>query len=160
MLAPRALDPNGYKIRVAVHYDDMFAAEFKSDAVNRVAAVMAIVDEMYSEKDTLKTEIEVITVAIVHEKGENWGKIKSWDYDGICTDPERCPATKIAVNSEIDVNLHVFITGSNSIEGLGLAPVGTVCDSGMTRRLSISKYASGSQKGGDAYTAETVAHEM
>merc|ERR1719184_478083 len=38
--------------------------------------------------------------------------------------------------------------------------MGTVCSSTKTDRISINKYAAGTQKGGDAYTAETVAHEM
>lgn len=36
----------------------------------------------------------------------------------------------------------------------------SVCNSSRDRRNSINKYAPGSQKGGDAYTAETIAHEM
>ena len=160
-LAPRELDPNGYKLKVAVHYDDMFAEEFKrSGAVDRVAAIMAIVDEMYSETDTLKTELEVTTVAIEHAKGENWGIVRKWCTEVIC---ESCPAAQIASNSELDVDLHVFITGSDSYDGLGLANFGVVCSRKKQRKLSISKYSckkGASLKGCDAYTADTIAHEM
>ena len=41
---------------------------------------MAIVDEMYSEKDTLQTEIEVNVVAIVHAEGQNWGLTDWTEY--------------------------------------------------------------------------------
>merc|ERR1711962_494403 len=163
MLAPRALDPNGYKIRVAVHYDDMFATEFKSDAVNRVTAIMAIVDEMYSEKDSLKTEIEVNTVAIEHAKGENWGLTTSWCANTIC---DTCTIPNLARKSKLEVDLHIFMTGSDSIQGLGLAHQGSVCDPDMGRKFAIVKYAiagvdfAEGGKDSDAYNAETVAHEM
>ena len=57
----------------------MFHDEFQDRAVTRIEAIMAIVDQMYSEKDTLKTELEVNTVAIVHEKGKNWGDGRWFD---------------------------------------------------------------------------------
>jgi len=136
VLAPRELDPNGYKLKVAVHYDDMFAEQFKSGAVDRVAAIMAVVDEMFSERDTLQTELEVITVAIEHAKGENWGILDTF-YESIC---ESCSAGKIALNSQLDVNLHVFITGSKSKERLdGLANLGSVCSKKKYDKLSINK---------------------
>ena len=59
-----------------VYYDDLFNDQF-SNPKTRAAAVMTIVDEMYSEKDTLKTEIEVNTVAIEHVPGQDWGHT-SW----------------------------------------------------------------------------------
>ena len=39
---------------VAVYYDSCFAKKFGGKAKTRIRALMAIVDEMYSEKDTLK----------------------------------------------------------------------------------------------------------
>ena len=155
-LDPRELNPNGYNLKVAVYYDDMFADQFLSSAVTRVEAVMAIVDEMYSEKDTLKTEIDVDTIAVEHAKGENWGT-KSWSREVLCS---TCPTGKISESSPHDANLYVFLTGSKSKGGLGLAWLGTLCNSSRKKRNSINKYAAGSQKGGDAYTAETIAHEM
>ena len=56
----------------------MFKDEFQDRAVTRVEAIMAIVDEMYSEKDTLKTELEVNLVATVYAKGKHWGTA-TWD---------------------------------------------------------------------------------
>ena len=55
----------------------MFNEEFQNP-VTRVTAIMAIVDEMYSEKDTLQTELEVNEVAIVHAAGQNWGLTDDW----------------------------------------------------------------------------------
>ena len=153
---PRELDTNSYTLKVAVYYDDMFDEEFGGAAVTRVAAIMAIVDEMYSEKDTLKTEIKVETVAIEHAAKENWGT-KSWESEVLCT---TCPAATIATASPHEANLYVFLTGKRSKDGLGLAWKSAVCDRARTRRVSINKYATGSTKGGDAYTAETVAHEI
>ena len=46
------------------------------------------------------------------------------------------------------------MTGTKSEEGLGLAWLGVVCNSDRVKRVSLNKYASGSVKGGDAYTAE------
>ena len=42
-------------------------------------AVMAFVKELYSERDTLTTELKVNTVAIEHAAGENWGTTR-WRY--------------------------------------------------------------------------------
>ena len=39
---------------VAVYYDGCFAKKFGSKAKTRIRALMAIVDEMYSERDTLQ----------------------------------------------------------------------------------------------------------
>ena len=61
---------------------------------------------------------------------------------------------QIAVNSPHEANLYVFISGSKSIDGLGLANLDAVCNSGRSLRVNVNKYATGSQKGGDAYTAE------
>jgi len=155
--APRALDPNGYKLKVMVYYDDLFAEEFGSKAVTRVEAVMAVVDEMYDEDDTFKTKLDVETVAIKHATGQNWGTSTNWGSDVLC---RGCPTDTIASSSETEANLYVFLTGNGSKSGLGLAYLGSVCDTTRRRRTSINKYAAGSQKGGDAYTAETVAHEM
>ena len=46
------------------------------------------------------------------------------------------------------------MTGSKSIRGLGKARLDSVCDTSRVDRVNVNKYAEGSQKGGDAYTAE------
>ena len=118
---------------------------------------MAIVDEMFSESDTLKTELEVTTVGIEHAAGSNWGVVANWG-DGLAPFSSNPVAGgdlgQIATDSSHEANLYVFMTGSVSQDGLGLAFLGTVCDFQREMRLSINQYESGSDKGGDAYTAE------
>ena len=41
-------------MEVAVYYDSCFAKKFGKMATTRIRALMAIVDEMYSERDTLQ----------------------------------------------------------------------------------------------------------
>ena len=140
------------RLKVAVYYDDLFDKQFGSAAKTRIHAVMAIVDEMYSEKDTLKTEIKVNVVGVKHAVGQVWGG-KDWRTEVL---GENLPSGRLAKGSEFDANLYVFLTGKGPGPFLGLAGMGTVCNSGRGRRTSVCKYASGSQKGGDAYTAEIL----
>ena len=116
---------------------------------------MAIVDEMYSEKDTLQTEIEVNTIGIEHAAGEKWfygsSTNKLWNNKVLGEDLR---TGIIAKRSPYDANLYVFLTGTEAGSGLGLGSVGSVCDPGRGRRASINRYAAGDYKGGDAYTAE------
>ena len=122
---------------------------------------MSFVDEMYSEKDTLKTEFDVSIVAIEHAQGKNWG-LENWYYNfapWTRTEHGREPKkpeydlSKIATDSPHDANIYVFLTGSDSEDGLGLAELDSVCDTSRDRRLNINKYSTGDFKGGDAYTA-------
>ena len=62
-----------------VYYDDAFKKDFGANAVTRVEAIMAVVDEMYSEKDTLETEIEINVVGIENAEGFNWSDDADWD---------------------------------------------------------------------------------
>ena len=50
------MDPVGYKIRVWVYYDDLWKNRFNEEADTRVDAVMALVDEMFSE-ETLQVTV-------------------------------------------------------------------------------------------------------
>ena len=45
----RQLNPNGYILKVAVIYDQVWKAEFGAEADAKVDAIMALVDEQYSE---------------------------------------------------------------------------------------------------------------
>ena len=45
----RELNANGYILKVAVYYDDVWKEEFKENAETRIDAIMALVDEQYSE---------------------------------------------------------------------------------------------------------------
>ena len=138
------------RLQVAVYYDDLFHEQFGSAAKTRIHAVMAIVDEMYSERDTLQTEVKVHTIGVKHAVGENWSG-PYWRNEVL---GENLPTGRIAKSSPYNANLYVFVTGESPDNNLGLASTGTVCDTGRGRRTSINKYAVGSEKGGDAYTAE------
>ena len=61
------------RLDVFVYYDDLFNEQFPNSAKTRVAAIMSIVQNMYSKKDTLKTKIDVKLVGNEHMPGENWG---------------------------------------------------------------------------------------
>ena len=50
------MDPVGYKIRVWVYYDDAWKNRFGEEADTRVDAVMALVDEIFSE-ETLQVRV-------------------------------------------------------------------------------------------------------
>lgn len=135
----------------------MFNEEFGDTAGTRIEAIMAIVDEMYSEKDTLKTEIEVDLVGVEHASGSNWGTVDSWGNELSPWGDNPTAGndiSKIATDSQHDANLYVFLTGRGSKNGLGRAKLDSVCDSDRRRRVSINQYAEGLHKGGDAYTAE------
>ena len=136
---------------MAVYYDDLFAKQYGAAAKTRVHAVMAIVDEMYSEKDTLKTTIKINTIGVKHAVGEQWDG--DWRTTVL---GENLPTGRIAKSSPYDANLYVFLTGYYWGSNLGLAGMSTVCDSSRGRRTSVNKYSDGSQKGGDAYTAEVL----
>ena len=66
------------RLNAVVYYDDLFKKQFKERAESKVTAIMAAVDQMYSQQDSLKTIIDVNTVAIVHAPGKNWGDGR-WD---------------------------------------------------------------------------------
>ena len=53
---PKKMDPLGYKIRVWVYYDDRWKKRFGEEADTRADAVMALVDEMFSE-ETLQVRV-------------------------------------------------------------------------------------------------------
>ena len=70
---------NVSRLNVAVFYDDLFHQQFPSTAKTRISAMMALIDEVYSES-SFKTKLDVNTKVIKHAKGKNWG-IKIWDAD-------------------------------------------------------------------------------
>ena len=130
-------------------YDDCFQREFGSGAATRARAVMAIVDEMYSEKESLETTIEW-TETILYARGRDWCPVADW------VPLIRNELPNIARESGRDVDVFVFLTGSRSRDGLGLAKgIGTICSADKGQRININKYGGQSQfKGRDAYTAE------
>ena len=109
---------------------------------------MALVDEIYSEKDTLKTKLDVNVVGIEHAKGERWAGEK-W-----LPEPFWAKLKNIAEKSAKEANLYIFFTDGGSQEGFaGLAPLGSLCDYWLDDRMNINGYYEGNHKGGDAYTA-------
>ena len=137
----------------------MFKADFPRSAETRIEAIMSIVDQMYSEKDTLTTEIEVNLVAIEHANGSNWGNL-DWETEltpfSTNYTLDSNDLSKIAKNSPHDANLYVFITGKCSNDFLGLSNLDSVCNTDREKRININKYATSPNggKGYDAYTAE------
>jgi len=165
-LSPRALDPNGYRLDVKVYYDDVFNAQFKEDPKTKIERLMAVVDEMYSESDTLKTKIDVNVVGIERAYGKNWGDSNDWGRLLPTPDPSvGSELISLAKYSSEEANLYVFLTGqpSSYVPGtsikVGLGYAGVVCDQARDTRISISRWFEGS-KGGEATTAETITHEM
>ena len=161
------------RLSVAVYYDDMFKEEFGDTVNTRIEAIMAIVDEMYSERNTLATEFEVTTIATEYSKGSNWGMVSDWGRELLpwCKNswfgcyrkehlvPPGNDLSSIAMNSPHNANLYVFMTGSASKDSLGrAADIGTLCDQSRQERLNINKFAE-NHRGGDTYTAE-VCHEV
>ena len=47
------LDPHGYKLTVALQYDDLFKEEFKEEATDKADAVMEVVTEMFSRMQVI-----------------------------------------------------------------------------------------------------------
>ena len=112
---------------------------------------MEIVNEMYSEKDSLETTIEWNIKKIIHKRGRDWCPLTDW---GTLLDGE---LMDIARESSLDVDAFVFLTGSTANSGLGLAYMGTTCSPDKGMRISMNRYTADGEsvfKGKDAYTAE------
>ena len=60
-----------------VYYDDAFYAKFGSRSFTRIAAIMAVVAEQYSET-SFRTKLEVTMRGVEYAKGFNWG-IQTWN---------------------------------------------------------------------------------
>ena len=55
-----------------VYYDDSFQERFGANAITRIMAIMALVDEQFSE-NSFQTKLEVVTKDIQQAIGYNWG---------------------------------------------------------------------------------------
>ena len=112
---------------------------------------MAVVDEMYSERDSLTTVIEW-TDTIIHARGHDWCPYKKWT-------PLLRGNGKLATwarESGRNDDIFVFLTGSKTKSGgLGEAyGIGNICSSDKGKRTNINRYGGPSDfKGKDAYTA-------
>ena len=87
-------------------------------------------------------------------------------HESPCRKNRNCTAEIITRNRQEEANLFVMLTAGRGTDtgGIGKAAgIGSVCDVKSSRRTSVSTYkASRSSYGkdGDAYTAETIAHEI
>jgi len=144
-------------MNVKVYYDDAMKNTYKSPSKvkQKLRSVMVYVEEMFHEKDTLTTTIDIDAknLKIEHLSGQSW-------VNGMSGHLGRT-LQKLARESSDENNLYVFVTGKGNGNPLGIAYVGTVCAKSRSSRVSINRYGiPGSQKNKVLYTAETVAHEM
>ena len=95
---------------IVVFYDSCFNNKFGNMATTRVRAVMDIVEEMYSEKDSLETTIEFGDNFPIVAKLENSWCDKSWD-DIIEAEGE---LGIIARESEHEANAYIFFTADQA----------------------------------------------
>jgi len=141
------MDPLGYKIRVWVYYDDRWKKRFGEEADTRADAVMALVDEMFSE-ETLQTQLHFTVESVKHVPGSG-----TWGAYGVNKEGIR----NIAAENSLKPNgpdLNVFLTGTGS--GGGTAWLSSICKKGHTKlKSSVTGWAYD-----DEYTAEIVAHEI
>ena len=100
-------------------------------------------------------------IAVEHVSEERWtaDSGEKWSARVFCSTPG-CPLRDIAVASDYNPNLFVFLTGQASQGGVGKAYVGTACylmssTWSKRRRMSLTKY-----RFYDEYTAELIAHEI
>ena len=121
---------------------------------------MAVVDEMYSERDSLTTVIEW-TDTIIHARGHDWCPYKKWT-------PLLRGNGKLATwarESGRNDDIFVFLTGSKTkCEPAGClgeaSGIGNICSSDKGKRINIQRYGYEIRsdhwgfKGKDAYTAE------
>ena len=112
---------------------------------------MAMVDEMYSEKDTLKTDIKINVLGIENSEGSDWSKTGKKDWNTLLNEDLK----EIATESTYEANLYIFITnGVSPKKGwIGLAPMEVLCDPDPGQRININGYLAGNSKSGDAETA-------
>ena len=61
-----------FRLRVAVYYDDLFADVLGRDSLDKLNAIVAVADQMLSEKQTLRTKFEINIMDISHAMGYKW----------------------------------------------------------------------------------------
>ena len=132
-----------------VFYDRCFAEKFGNMSETRVRAVIAIADEMFSERDSLQTIIDISDdFPIVPKLQSNW-RDKDWDK---IFDTE---LGMIARDSKFEANLYVFLTVDkfeNTTNPGKATGYGNACDTDRRYRMNIVKYRDRSWRGGDADT--------
>ena len=118
---------------------------------------MELVDEMYREKDTLKTEIKINVLGIEHSEGSNWSSTGAKDWNSLLDED----LNYIATESSYNANLFIFITNGVSKNGyIGLAEMEVLCNSYPGSRTNINGYFAGNSKSGDAETASVCSSSI
>jgi len=141
------MDPLGYKIRVWVYYDDRWKKRFGEESDTRADAVMALVDEMFSE-ETLQTQLHFTVESVNHVPGSG-----TFGAYGVNKEVIRNIAAENSLNPN-GPDLNVFLTGTGS--GGGTAWLSSICKKGHTKlKSSVTGWYYD-----DEYTAEIVAHEI
>ena len=93
-------------MNVVLIYDDGYIEDAGAGYDTRVRAIMAIVEEMFSEKEL---NIEMNTVAFIHAEGRDWRDTQKWDdyYNDELYDE--------AKKSGYDANSYIFLTGKKGL---------------------------------------------
>ena len=122
---------------IVVFYDECFAKAFKN-TTTKVRALMAIVEEKFSEFDSLGTTIQFQEdFPIVPKLLNNWCD-KDWrdimKYDG--------ELGLIASSSTLPAHAYIFLTHGSVGHGqpLGIARLGAACDPHRRHRISLIKF--------------------
>ena len=89
-------------MNVVVIYDDGFKEDAGSGYATRVRAIMAIVEEMFSEKEL---NIEMNIISFIYAEGRDWRDTQKWD------DYYSDELYNAAKNSGYDANSYIFLTG-------------------------------------------------
>ena len=66
------------RLKVAIHYDDLFVDVFGEQSRKKLDAIVAVADALLSEKKTLKTKLEIEINDISHEQGQRW-EVDEWE---------------------------------------------------------------------------------
>ena len=142
---------------IVVFYDDCFAKKFKNMSTTRIKAVMAIVEEMFSEYDSLETTIQFKDdFPIVPKFQSNWCD-KNWE-DIIKPSGE---LGMIADGTTFPAHAYIFLThGSQNEYNLGRAHKGQACNPNKSYRISINQYKSNSWMNGDLGTAGVICEHI
>ena len=146
-----------YRMDIVVFYDDCFAKKFKNMSTTRIKAVMAIVEEMFSEYDSLETTIQFKDdFPIVPKFQSNWCD-KNWE-DIIKPSGE---LGMIADGTTFPAHAYIFLThGSQNEYNLGRAHKGQACNPNKSYRISINQYKSNSWMNGDLGTAGVICEHI
>ena len=125
-------------MNIVVFYDKCFEQKFGNMSASKVRAIMAIVEEIFSEKDTLQTTIEFSDdFPIVPKLESNW--CDSCWMDIFTSNGE---LANIVRNSGYEADQFIFLTNVPkwNVEVGGLAHGAVVCHPDKGHRKIIATY--------------------